>query len=76
MLPFLSVIVGIVLGIVFGLMFNGIVGFIAFGAVIYGGFALRKKLKAKVASPYANLSVDMKQNGFLCNRCGHTFIPG
>lgn len=75
MLPFFSIFVGILLGLVFGLWFGTLVGFVVFAGTVYGGFALRKRLKAKTKSKYADLSADMKQRGFQCNRCEHLFIP-
>ena len=43
--------------------------------LLYGGYALRKRLKEKTKSKYADLSPQMKQSGFQCNRCEHQFIP-
>jgi hypothetical protein len=74
MLPAFAVLIAILLGIMFA-MANPIVGLIVFGGVLYGGFALRKKLKNKTKSKFADLPDAMKQNGFRCNRCEHLFIP-
>jgi hypothetical protein len=48
---------------------------IVFAGIIYGGFYLRKKLKAGAKGKYDDLSPDMKQSGFLCTRCENLFIP-
>ncbi len=74
LLPAMTVVVGILIGIMFA-MANPLVGLIAFGGVVYGGFALRKRLKEKTKSKYADLSPQMKNSGFQCNRCEHQFIP-
>lgn len=75
MLPFMSIFVGLLMGLLFGLWFGFFVGLIVFAGVVYGGFALRKRLKAKTKPKYADLPADMKQRGFQCNRCEHLFIP-
>jgi hypothetical protein len=75
MLPVMSVIIGLLMGLLFGLMFGSVVGLIAFAGTVYGGFALRKRLKAKTKPKYADLPVQMKERGFQCNRCEHLFIP-
>jgi hypothetical protein len=62
-IPLASVFFGIAFGIVFA-MFNGYLGFFA-----------RKWVKAKTRSKFADLSDNMKQNGFQCKRCEHLFIP-
>jgi len=74
LLPLMTVIFSILIGVMFGL-FNPLLGLIAFVGVLFGGYTLRKWLKAKVKSKYADLPAQMKQNGFQCNRCEHLFIP-
>jgi hypothetical protein len=39
------------------------------------GFFARKWVKAKTKSKFADLSDNMKKNGFQCKRCEHLFIP-
>ena len=73
-IPVASVFFGIAFGIVFGL-FNAFLGVVAFvGTLVVGWFA-RKWVKAKAKSKYADLSPQMKDNGFQCKRCEHLFIP-
>jgi ribose/xylose/arabinose/galactoside ABC-type transport system permease subunit len=73
-IPVASVFFGIAFGIVFGL-FNGYLGFFAFVGTLTAGFFARKWVKAKTRSRNADLSDNMRQNGFQCKRCGHHFIP-
>lgn len=73
-LPLATVLFAIMFGITFALV-NGFLGLIVFGGILYGGFALRKKLKKATKSKYADLSPDMKQRGYQCNRCENQFIP-
>jgi hypothetical protein len=73
-IPVASVFFGIAFGIVFGL-FNGYLGFLAFAGTLTAGFFARKWVKAKTRSKRADLSDNMKQNGFQCKRCEHLFIP-
>jgi len=73
-IPLASVFFGIAFGIAFGL-FNVFLGFIAFVGTLTAGFFARKWVKAKTRSQFADLSDNMKQNGFQCQRCEHLFIP-
>ncbi len=73
-LPLATALFAVMFGILFGLM-SPILGLIVFGGTIYGGFWLRKKLKDKTKSKYADLSADMKQRGYQCNRCENQFVP-
>jgi ribose/xylose/arabinose/galactoside ABC-type transport system permease subunit len=73
-IPLASVFFGIAFGIVFGL-FSGYLGFLAFVGTLTAGFFARKWVKAKTRSKFADLSDNMKQNGFQCHRCEHLFIP-
>jgi ribose/xylose/arabinose/galactoside ABC-type transport system permease subunit len=73
-IPVASVFFGIAFGIVFGL-FNEYLGFFAFVGTLVAGFFARKWVKAKTRSKHADLSDNMKQNGFQCKRCEHFFIP-
>jgi hypothetical protein len=57
------------------LAMSPLVGVIVIAGIIYGGFLLRKKLAGVARSPYAAVSPEMRQNGFLCNRCGNQFVP-
>jgi len=73
-IPLASVFFGIAFGIVFA-MFNGYLGFFAFVGTLAAGYFARKWVKAKSRSKFADLSDNMKQNGFQCKRCEHLFIP-
>jgi hypothetical protein len=73
-IPLASVFFGIAFGIVFGL-FNEYLGFLAFAGTLTAGFFARKWVKAKTRSKFADLSENMKRNGFQCKRCEHLFIP-
>lgn len=73
-IPVASVFFGIAFGIVFGLS-NEYLGVFAFVGTLVAGFFARKWVKAKTRSKYADLSDNMKQNGFQCKRCEHLFIP-
>src|SRR5271165_2541844 len=73
-IPVASVFFGIAFGIVFA-MFNGYLGFFVFAATLTAGFFARKWVKAKTRSKFADLSDNMKQHGFQCQRCEHLFIP-
>jgi ribose/xylose/arabinose/galactoside ABC-type transport system permease subunit len=73
-IPVASVFFGIAFGFVFGL-FNATLGVLVFLATLTAGFFARKWIKAKAKSKYADLSDNMKQNGFQCKRCEHLFIP-
>ena len=73
-IPVATVFFAIFAGIVFA-MINGYVGLAVFAGVLYGGYAGRKWFKAKTKSKFADLSANMKDNGFQCNRCAHMFIP-
>ena len=73
-IPVASVFFWIAFGIVFGL-FNEYFGFFAFAGTLTAGFFARKWVKAKTRSKFADLSDNMKQNGFQCKRCEHLFIP-
>lgn len=74
MLPLMTLVVGALIGVMFAL-FNGLLGLLAFVGVLFGGYTLRKWLKTKMKSGYSDLSADMKQRGFQCNRCEHLFVP-
>jgi ribose/xylose/arabinose/galactoside ABC-type transport system permease subunit len=73
-IPVASVFFGVMFGIVFGLV-DGYLGLFAFLATLVAGFFSRRWVKAKAKSKYADLSDNMKQNGFQCQRCEHLFIP-
>ena len=73
-IPVATVFFAIAFGIVFA-MANGYVGFLAFVGILYAGYAGRKLFKAKTKSKFADMSAQMKANGFQCNRCEHVFIP-
>jgi hypothetical protein len=72
--PAMTVVVGLLIGVMFA-MANPLLGLAAFAGVLYAGYTLRKKLKAKTKSKYADLSPQMKQSGYQCNRCENLFIP-
>jgi RNase P subunit RPR2 len=67
-----GVLVVVILGSMFG-MTGGIVGVIL---TIIGIFYLRKLFMHMYKPKLDALPKAMKQNGYLCNRCGATFIPG
>ena len=73
-IPVATVFFAIFAGIVFA-MVNGYLGLLVFVGTLYGGYAGRNWFKAKTKSKFADLSAPMKENGFQCNRCAHTFIP-
>jgi hypothetical protein len=73
-IPVATVFFGILFAIVFA-MWNGYLGLAVFAGFLYAGYAGRKWLKAKTKSKYADLSVQMKQDGFQCNRCENLFVP-
>jgi hypothetical protein len=73
-IPLATVIFAVMFGFVFGL-FNAFLGVLVFCGTIFAGYALRKWLKAKTKSKFADVAPAMKQSGFQCNRCEHLFIP-
>jgi hypothetical protein len=73
-IPVASVVGAIAFGIVFA-MFNGYLGFLMFVGVLVGGYYARNWVKAKTRSKFADVSANMKANGFQCNRCENMFIP-
>lgn len=73
-IPLATVLGSIAFGIVFA-MFNGYLGLLVFVGILFAGYAARKWLKGKTRSKFADVSDNMKQNGFQCNRCEHLFIP-
>jgi hypothetical protein len=74
-IPLATVLGSIAFGIVFA-MVNGYLGLLVFAGVLFAGYKARKLVKEKTRSKYADLPVQLKQNGFLCNRCEHMFLPG
>ncbi len=72
-MPVATVFIAFLVSLIF--IWNLLIAAIVFVAIIYGGFAWRKKIKAKAKGKYDDLAPDMKQNGFLCNRCENLFIP-
>jgi hypothetical protein len=72
-LPVATVFIAFLVSILF--IGNLLVAAIVFAGIIYGGFYLRKKLKAGAKGKYDDLLPAMKQNGFLCTRCENLFIP-
>ncbi len=74
MLPLFTFLVALLFALMFAFI-HILLGLIAFVAVVFAGFTLRKWLKAKAKSKYADLSAQMKSSGFQCNRCEHLFIP-
>jgi hypothetical protein len=73
-LPLMTVIFACLIGFMFAL-FSTILGFVAFVAILFGGFTLRKWLKVTQKPRSDSMSPGMKRDGFQCNRCGHLFIP-
>jgi hypothetical protein len=57
------------------MLWTPLLGVLAFAATMWGGFKLRAYMKAKTKHKYADVSPQLKQDGFLCNRCEHMFIP-
>jgi hypothetical protein len=43
--------------------------------MFYAGYLARNWVKAKSKSKFSDLSAELKQNGFACNRCEATFLP-
>ena len=74
LLPFFTILAAIGFGMVFAL-FSTVLGVLVFAGIIFAGFALRNFFTGKTKSKYADLPAQMKQNGFQCNRCEHTFVP-
>ncbi|HWG58059.1 MAG TPA: hypothetical protein VN661_03340 [Candidatus Acidoferrales bacterium] len=72
--PLLTVCVAVMVGAFFALL-NMFVGIVAFGAILFAGFKVRTYLKGRTRSNFADLSEDIKRDGFRCNRCEHMFIP-
>src|SRR5215471_10918207 len=72
--PFVTFLVAVMFAIIFAFA-HWLLGLMAFAGVCVGGFLLRKWIKSKGKSRYADVSAPMKQNGFQCNRCAHLFIP-
>ena len=74
MIPVMTFVVAGLVGLMFVLMWWPL-GIAAWAGTMWGGFKLRDYMKAKTKSKYADLAPAMKQDGFLCNRCEHMFIP-
>lgn len=74
MIPMMTFVVAALVGFMF-LMVNPVLGVLAWAATMYGGFKVRGYLKAKTKHKYADLSPQLKQDGFLCNRCENVFLP-
>jgi hypothetical protein len=73
-IPVATVLGAIAFGIVFA-MSNGYLGFLVFVGILVGGYFARKAVKAKTRSKFADVSPQMKDSGFQCNRCEHLFVP-
>jgi hypothetical protein len=73
-IPVATVLGAIAFGIVFA-MSNGYLGFLVFVGILVGGYFARKAVKAKTRSKFADVSQQMKDSGFQCNRCEHSFVP-
>lgn len=73
-IPLATVLGSILVGIVFA-MISGYLGIIAFVGILVAGFYVRKAVKAKTRGRYADVPANIKQNGFLCGRCEHLFLP-
>ena len=73
-IPVATVFFGFLFAIVFA-MWNGYLGLAVFAGFLYAGYTGRKWVKAKTKSKYADLPVQMKQDGFQCNRCENLFVP-
>jgi predicted RNA-binding Zn-ribbon protein involved in translation (DUF1610 family) len=64
--------------VLFSMLFVGssvLLAVLVFGGIMWAGFMLRRRILNASRSPYADLTPDMKQRGFRCNRCGEQFIP-
>ena len=72
-LPIATVFIAILVSLLF--ISNLLLALIVFAGIVYAGFAWRRKMKNKARSKYDDLSPQMKQNGFQCNRCDNLFIP-
>jgi hypothetical protein len=73
-IPVATLFFAVMLGFLFAL-FNWVVGVIAFAGTLYAGSRVRKYVKNKTRSPFADIPEDIKRDGFRCNRCEHMFIP-
>ena len=74
MIPVMTFVIAGLVGFMF-LLFNWLLGILAWAATMYGGFKLRAYMKAKTKHKFADVSPQLKQDGFLCSRCEHLFIP-
>jgi len=72
--PFVTFLVAVMFAIIFAFI-HWTLALAAFAGVCFLGYLARKWVKNKGKSKYDNLPVAMKQSGFQCNRCAHTFIP-
>jgi|SRR3990172_5147927 len=74
MIPVMTFVIAGLVGFMF-MLFNVVLGILAWAATMYGGFKVRAYMKAKTKHKYADVSPQMKQDGFLCKRCENIFIP-
>jgi ribose/xylose/arabinose/galactoside ABC-type transport system permease subunit len=73
-IPVVAILFGALFGIFWALI-SPYLGLLVFLGTLAAGWFARKWVKAKAKSKYADLSDNMKQNGFQCKRCEHLFIP-
>ena len=73
-IPLATLVFACLLGVMFGL-FNIVVGLLVFAAILFGGWKIRGIVKRGMRSKFADLSAEMKRDGFRCSRCEHLFIP-
>ena len=73
-IPMMTLLFAVMLGFMF-MLANFFLGITVFFGVLFAGYALRKWVRAKTRSKYADLPAAMKHSGFQCGRCEHLFIP-
>ena len=73
-LPLITIGIGLFFAVVFS-FFSIPLAFLAFCGCLAGGYFARKWAKNKFKPAYSDLSGELKRNGYLCERCGHTFLP-
>ena len=73
-IPLATLVFAFLLGLLFGL-FNIVVGLLVFAATLFAGWKIRGIVKRGMRSKFAELSAEMKRDGFRCSRCEHLFIP-
>lgn len=73
-LPFLTIGIGLFFLVILSI-FKFALGLFAFAGCLIFGYYVRKWVKGKFRPRFDDLPNNMKQNGFLCSRCAHVFLP-